>query len=175
MVAKVPNSENLLIVGDWNGHAGAAAGVYSTVHGSQAYGTRNAEGDRMLEFATANDLRVGNTWFKKRDSHLVTYSSGGNQTQIDYILYRRGFSRFVSNVKVIPSSIERELVTQHRLLVCDFTVPHINYTAKKRKFTPRLRVWKLREAETAKRFQETFASLRLRWLPPRTLLTSLLF
>ena len=158
VVAKVPNSENLLIVGDWNGHAGAAAGVYSTVHGSQAYGTRNAESDQMLEFATANDLRVGSTWFKKRDSHLVTYSSGGNQTQIDYILYRRGFSRFVSNVKVIPSSIERELVTQHRLLVCDFTVPHINYTAKKRKFTPRLRVWKLREAETAKRFQETFAA-----------------
>ena len=156
VVAKVPNSENLLIVGDWNGHAGATAEVYSTVHGSQGYGMRNAEGDRMLEFATANDLRVGNTWFKKRDSHLVTFSSGGNQTQIDYILYRRGFSRYVSNVRTFPGSEEQELVTQHRLLACDFTVARS--ATKKRKFTPRIRVWKLREAETAKRYQETFAA-----------------
>ncbi|CAH9114689.1 unnamed protein product, partial [Cuscuta europaea] len=29
-----------------------------------------------------------NTWFKKRDSHLVTYKSGANSTQIDYFLVR---------------------------------------------------------------------------------------
>ena len=81
-VAKVPATEILIPVGDWNGHVGTAAGVYSEAHGGHGYGTRNPDGERMLEFAIANELRVGNTWFKKRNSHLVTYSSGGHSTQI---------------------------------------------------------------------------------------------
>ena len=42
-----------------------------------------------MEFAVFNDLLIGNTKFKKRDTHLITYSSGGQSTQIDYILYRK--------------------------------------------------------------------------------------
>lgn len=153
-VAKIPASEILILVGDWNGHAGAAASVYHVAHGGLGFGERNAEGEMMLEFATANGLRVGNTWFKKRDSHLITYSSGGNSTQLDYILYRKSFSRAVTNIKVIAGHPELELVHQHHLVVCDFTV-HIP-PVKNRKFTPRIRVWKLRDPSTASQFQEAF-------------------
>ena len=52
----------------------------------------------LLEFAIANDLGVSNTWFKKRDSHLI---SSGHSTQIDYVLYHKSFSSAISNVKVI--------------------------------------------------------------------------
>ena len=37
-------------------------------------------------FALANDLVLGNTLFLKKESHLVTLSSGGKRTQIDYVL-----------------------------------------------------------------------------------------
>ena len=46
------------------------------MHGGQAIGKRNTEGKRVLEFAFANALVVGNTWFKKKPEHLVTYQSG---------------------------------------------------------------------------------------------------
>ena len=91
------------------------------------------EGERILEFALANDLIVGNTLFCKRQSHLVTYSSGGNKTQVDYILYRKSFRRSVTNVKVIPGL---EVVQQHFLLVCDFNVSIP--PQKKQKFVPHL-------------------------------------
>ena len=153
-VAKIPPAEILIPVGDWNGHVGTDAGVYHVVHGGHGYGIRNSDGERILEFATANGLRIGNTWFKKRNSHLITYSSGGCSTQLDYILYRKSFSRAVSNVKVIAGYPEKELVKQHHLVVCDFTVH--TPSAKKRKFTPRLKTWKLRDPQTASLFEEAF-------------------
>ena len=100
-VAKIPASEQLFVCGDWNGHIGSQSKGFEEVHGGQAIGKRNTEGERVLEFAFANELVVGNTWFKKKPKHLVTYKSGNADTQIDFILYRRSFRKQVSNVKVI--------------------------------------------------------------------------
>lgn len=150
-VSKIPASEMLFPIGDWNGHVGTESGAYREAHGGHGYGVRNTEGERILEFAIANELLVGNTLFKKRDSHLITYSSGDHRTQIDYILFRRCIRGTVSNVKVIPAE---ECVQQHHLVVCDFVVriPHI----KKRKFQPRICTWKLRDPAVSSRFQEAF-------------------
>ncbi|GKD40210.1 retrovirus-related pol polyprotein LINE-1 [Tanacetum coccineum] len=54
------------------------------------YGVRNEEGRAILDFAIAHDLVVVNSYFKKRDHHLVTFQSGGRCTQIDLFLVRRG-------------------------------------------------------------------------------------
>ena len=45
----------------------------------------DSEGERILEYALAYDLFLGNTCFKKRDSHLITYRSGNTATQIDFM------------------------------------------------------------------------------------------
>ena len=150
-VTKVPATEIPILVGDWNGHVGADAGAYNEVHGGHGFGARNSEGERILEFAVAHDLLVGNTLFKKRDSHLITYSSGNLRTQIDYILYRKSFRGAVRNVKVIPSE---ECVQQHQLVVCDFSVriPKV----KRCKFQPRLRTWKLKDPAIASLFCDAF-------------------
>lgn len=150
-VTKIPSSEILIPVGDFNGHVGAEASGFEEVHGGQGFGARNVDGERILEFALANDLFIGNTHFKKRDSHLATYSSGAHRTQIDYILLRKSFRGAVSNVKVIPTE---ECVQQHHLLLCDLTVriPKV----KKRKFAPRIRIWKLRDQTVAAQLQVAF-------------------
>ena len=109
------------------------------------------EGERLLEFALANDLVVRNTCFRKRVSSLVTYSCSNHITLIYYILYRKSFRKAVNDVKVIPSE---ERVQQHNLLICDFTV--CIPSAKKRKITPRYCSWKLRDPAVSKDFQDTF-------------------
>ena len=82
----ISDSEEVIFLGDWNGHVGTAADGFELVHGGRGFGKRNPEGERVLDFALANDLVVGNTLFIKRESHLVTFSSGGNKTQVDYVL-----------------------------------------------------------------------------------------
>ena len=121
MIAALLAAEIKIVLGDWNGHVGRDAGAYGDAYGDFGYGTRNTEGERVLEFAVANELRVGNTWFKKCESHLITYTSGGHSTQLDLILYPKRISSSVTNVKVIP---QQEVVQQHHLVVCDMKVHH---------------------------------------------------
>ena len=115
--------------------------------GGMGYGRPkpDVEGERILEYALAFDLLLGNTCFKKRDSHLITY------TQIDFILFRRTMRKLITGVKVIPGE---EVALQHQLLVCDM---RIDVPPKsKRKFTPCLKVWKLKDPQTSSHFQEVF-------------------
>ena len=105
--------------------------------GGMGYGRPepDVEGERILKYALAFDLLLGNTCFKKRDSHLIVYKSGNIAMQIDFILFRRTMRRFVTDVKVIPGE---KVALQHQLLVCDM---RIDVPPKsKHKFTPCLKV-----------------------------------
>ena len=116
VVAKIPSSEIVIPFWDWNGHVGLECNRLEDVHGGHGFGTRNVEGERMLEFALVNDLVV---CFIKRKSHLVTLNSGTNRTHIDFILYQKSFRKAVKDVKVIP---DEKCVQQHNLVVCDLSV-----------------------------------------------------
>ena len=107
--------------GDWNSHVGHAGTGYREVHGGMGYGRPepDVEGERILEYALASDLLLGNTCFKKHDSHLITYKSGKIAMQIDFILFRRTMRKLVTDVKVIPGE---EVALQHQLLVCDMRI-----------------------------------------------------
>ena len=95
MTARIPRSEFLIPCGDWNGHVSRAGTEYREVHGGMGYGRYepDVEGERTLEYALAFDLLLGNTCFKKRDSHLITYKSGNAATQIDFILFPRAMQK----------------------------------------------------------------------------------
>ena len=60
------------------------------------------------------DLALGNSFFKKKEEHYVTYMSGTNRAVIDYILVRRQDLRDLKDCKVIPGE---SIASQHRLLV----------------------------------------------------------
>ena len=68
-------NQTVIVGGDMNGHVGEVANGFHEAHGNFGYGTRNAEGERILEFAEAMGYVVTSTLFKKRQSHLVTYES----------------------------------------------------------------------------------------------------
>ena len=77
----------------------------------------NQEGEEVLDFAVAFDLMIANAFFRKRESHLVTFSSGQHSSQIDFVLTRRKDKRACLGCKVIPGEC---VVSQHKLLVADF-------------------------------------------------------
>ena len=113
----------------------------------------DVEGERTLAYALAFNLLLGNTCFKKCNSHLIMYKSGNVPTQIDFILFRRTMRKLVTDVKLIPG---KEVAIQHQLLVCDMRI--IVLPKSKCKFTPRLKVWKLKDPQTSNHFQEVFNS-----------------
>ena len=145
----MPASKFLIPCGDWNGPLGSTGSGYREVHGGYGKLNPNTEGERII--ALAYDLFLGNTCFKKQDNHLIRYRSGNTATQINFVLFWKRLLKLVKDLKAIP---REEVALQHQLLVCDMMIdmpPQI-----KRKFTPRPKVWTLRDPQTCSRFQEVF-------------------
>jgi len=119
VLQSIPRHEKLFLGGDFNGYIGEKAYGYVRTHGGFGFGVRNSGGVTLLDFATAFDLTIGNSLFKKREEHLVTFRSGSCRTQIDYCLIRANHRSLCRDCKVIPSEF---LGTQHRLLVIDMVI-----------------------------------------------------
>ena len=84
VVQSIPQIEGLFIMSDFNGHIESRGKGYETVHGDLGYGVRNSGGVSVLDFAVAYDLAIVNSFFRKREEHLVTFRSGSVRTQIDF-------------------------------------------------------------------------------------------
>jgi hypothetical protein len=149
LVSSVPISEKLFIGGDLNGHVGSTRVCFDWVHEGFGYGSRNQEGDSILNFVVVYNLIVANTLFRKRVSHLVTFSSGQHCSQIDFILVRREDRHTSLDCKVIPGEC---VVPQHKLVVADFCF-RVHLQRSKHVQAPRTKWWKLKE-EAAKMFKE---------------------
>nr|GEV34152.1 hypothetical protein [Tanacetum cinerariifolium] len=100
---------------DLNGHIGVMTEGYSGVHGGFGFGVRNEKGNPILDFAIAHDLFVVNSHLKKRGHHLVTFQSGGQCTQTDYLLVR-GDLKACKDCRVFP---QEACSSQHNLLAMD--------------------------------------------------------
>ncbi|VDL74393.1 unnamed protein product [Nippostrongylus brasiliensis] len=133
----------IVVAGDLNGHVGARKDRYKC-HGGFGYGTRNEDGERILEYACSHDLVITNTTFRKRPSHLISFYSGNARSQIDYVLVRRRDAKFVSDAKVV---LHETVATQHRPLICTtkFTPP--KQMRVERCGHERIKWWRLKEKE----------------------------
>ena len=151
MLPRIPQQESIFIGSDMNGHVGRDADGY----GGKGFGTRNAEGERILEFGDAMGMVVCNTLFKKEDSKLITYQSGDNRRMIDYLMVRKTDRCLVKDVKVISSE---ECVHQHRMVIGRLVLLIKPQKKKIVKFVPKPRVWNLKDEETAKLFTHEMAA-----------------
>nr|GEV21129.1 hypothetical protein [Tanacetum cinerariifolium] len=115
-----PNEQRLIIRGDLNFHIRATTDGYARVHGGFGCGARNEEAHGILEFATTHDLVVANSFFKKCDAHLITFHSGGHNTQIGYLSVRRGDLRACKDCKAFPSEA---CSSQHALRLLELQPP----------------------------------------------------
>ena len=85
---RIPVEEKIFIGDNFNGHVGNSRSGFENVHEGYGFGDRNDVGNSILDFAVSYDMILANTWFKKLDSHLITYRSGRNASQIDFFFTR---------------------------------------------------------------------------------------
>ncbi|XP_045445776.1 craniofacial development protein 2-like [Melitaea cinxia] len=150
VIMKVPECEEIYIGWDFNGHVGRMNDGYERVHWGRGYGVRNRDGEALLEAALAFDLAIANTFYQKREQHLIKYRSALHFTQIDYILLRRNRLKSAKDCKVIPSE---SLVSQHRLLLLDLTLK-VQSLNKSPKPPVRTKWYRLDDREVAVEFRE---------------------
>ena len=77
----------------------------------------------------------------RKDSHLVTYKSGGNKTAVDMILIKREHKKRIMNTKVIPGE---ECVHGQHLVVMNMHLKDRKYRKNHQglhKVQPRIKVW----------------------------------
>ena len=131
----VTRSERVVVAGDLNGHVGIDKTGYNNVHGGHGLDVDNEDGIQVLDFATAYNMRIINIIY-----HLVTYNSGGRESQIDYSRLRTEYAKECTNCKVLPQETG---TTQHRVVVAELEVK----ATRRRRAEGRkqIRWWKLKD------------------------------
>ena len=150
LMTSIPEDERVVVGGDLNGHIGTSNRVISRIHGGLGMGERNEEGETIIDFALAFDMALVNTFFTKKE--YVTYRSGGRESHIDFILYRRKHLREAVDCKVINGEY---VSTQHKILVMDLKIRREN--KGKQRGNPKIKWWRLEKDENVElrsRFKE---------------------
>ena len=142
-VHEIPEEDVVIVGGDFNAHLGKERIGFEDVVGNFAIGERNPEGEELLQLCQQNNLKILNTWFEKEEKHLITYMSGENESQIDFILMRKEKESIikVKDCKTFPGE---QCATQHKLLCADFWIKDFK-RPKKRRGEKKIKVWKLKE------------------------------
>ena len=79
----------LCIAGDANAHIGETEPGEEENIGKYGWGTRNREGQALVELMARNGLAFVGSFFQKRESHKITYRSGHHKTELDLVLIRK--------------------------------------------------------------------------------------
>ena len=103
----------LVVAGDMNAHMGKIQNSKGTV-GKYGWGSRNREGQDLVEMLARDQLVVVNSFFQKRESHKITYRSGNNRTYIDLLLVRSCQRNKVRDCKVLAGD---HITSQHKPFV----------------------------------------------------------
>ena len=93
----------------------------SSAIGPHGLGERNERGDRLVDFATANEMVIANTLFKQHRRRLYTWTSpdGNTRNQIDYFCIDERWKTSVVNTKTLPGA---DCGSDHELLVMSMRV-----------------------------------------------------
>ncbi|EYC13302.1 hypothetical protein Y032_0044g904 [Ancylostoma ceylanicum] len=119
-IRSAPKDDYFVVGGDFNGHVGQDRSGLERVHGEKGVGIKNFDGKRLTDLAEAHDLAIISTFFAKRRSQKITYSSGGRETEIDHVLVRRRWLKTVKDVKAIPGE---DVVGQLIPVLVDLDIP----------------------------------------------------
>ena len=72
--------KGLVVIGHFNGHVVMERADLERWHGGHSYGILNDEGRAVLQCTQMYDLAICNTFFQKKDEHMITYRSGTRQS-----------------------------------------------------------------------------------------------
>ncbi|KAK3524988.1 hypothetical protein QTP86_012195 [Hemibagrus guttatus] len=147
----IPTGERVVIEADFNGHVGEGNTGDEEVMGKFGVKERNLEGQMVVDFAKRMEMAVVNTYFQKREEHRVTYKSRGRSTQVDYILFRGGNLKEISDCKVV---VGESVARQHRMVVCRMTLMVCKKKRSKLEIEKKTKWWKLKKEECCEEFRQ---------------------
>ena len=91
--------------------------------------TINNNGHKLKEFASVNELKITNIFFRHREIHKMTWSARGYRSIIDHILTNKNLSPLVNDTEVFRGY---DVATEHYLLISKIPFPQKWYTSIKR-------------------------------------------
>lgn len=112
--------KNLVVMGDFNGQIGERQPEEDAVLGPYVQKkTRSRNGEKLVNFAQENSLKVLNTMFKKKENNRWTWISpdGKTKNEIDFAMTNK--SRYFSNMKVISNL---NFNTNHRMIRAELMI-----------------------------------------------------
>ena len=155
----IPDGERVILGGDLNGHVGRRRDGIERMHGGWGIGERNAEGERVMDFAMTFGMAICNTFLQKRDCQFVTYKSGGRESQIDFPLWRKEHFPEMRNCKVIKGE---SVAAQHKLVVGDLEI-ECRRKGKPRRIEPKIKWWRLKEEGLKREFNAKVLETTRHW------------
>ena len=105
LIEKVPKSDTLVILGDFNAQLGKEP-IYRSVTGKYTlHEETNENGELLCQFATMNDLIVMSTQYQHKRIHKGTWTSPDHMTinQIDHVLISNKKKDLIDDVRTMRS------------------------------------------------------------------------
>jgi len=116
-----------LVAGDYNARFGKVP--IDGILGTNGEVTIISNGHRLKDFASVNELKITNTFFRHKQTHKMTWSARGYRSVIDYILTNKKLLPSVQDTKVFRGY---DVTTDRYLLISKICLPQKGYTFIKR-------------------------------------------
>ncbi|VDP34930.1 unnamed protein product [Heligmosomoides polygyrus] len=136
LMRRVPWKDVIVVAGALSGHVGATKDGYRC-HGGFGYGSRNADGEGILEYAESHNLTIVNTGFRKRDAPCLILQ-WEHQDSDRFCPCERS--------KIVPYET---VAPQHRPLICTLKIAPPRLKQVERCGAARIKWWRMREKRAA--------------------------
>ncbi len=134
MTETIRHHENVIVMGDMNGHVGQNRDGVEHVIGEFSIGERNQEGERIIDYCVMNNMSIMNTYYKHQESHKWTWYRWNaaqqgytERSMIDLFLTNK--KNIFKDVRTIPSV---SLDSDHRLVVAKLKIVKPKEKVKKK-------------------------------------------
>ena len=157
-IQKDGTSSQIFIGGDFNGRVGSRSEAEECI-GSYARGTRNENGQALVDFCTLNNLFITNTAFQHPMKHRTTWQmSRTDETktkhfyhQIDYILCQTNRKQSLINARSYAGT---KTFSDHRIVKAELHIePYNLFKSKKTTSTKSINVGRLHDTTTREAYK----------------------
>ena len=116
LIASFARHDIIVVLGDLNATLGSDRREYESVLGPHSSGSRNDNGERLLDLCALHRLKITGSWFRRRNMHRWTWISNDGRTkkELDYIIVSARWN-IVQNCRVYRSA-DCGNNTDHRLV-----------------------------------------------------------
>ena len=155
-ISRVPSTEGLLLLGDFNARVGADHDTWPSCLGHHGIGRMNENGQRLLELCCHHGLCVTNTYFKCKERHKVSWRHPRSRHwhQLDLVITRRADLRSILHTRSYHSA---DCDTDHSLICSKVRLTTKKIHRSKTKGLPRINSSGTKDPQRIQQFENVFS------------------